>query len=144
MGLDTSHDCWHGAYSAFTRWRHAVAIAAGYQVVPPTDEERATGRVLFDYVDIDWSIYTDENYQGEWDNGPYIYDPLLHLIVHSDCDGVIHPKHARPLAARLEGLLDKLDESQSGGHIWSMREVTQRFIDGLRKAADADEDVDFH
>lgn len=21
MGLDTSHDCWHGAYSAFTRWR---------------------------------------------------------------------------------------------------------------------------
>lgn len=29
MGLDTSHDCWHGAYSAFMRWRRAVAKAAG-------------------------------------------------------------------------------------------------------------------
>lgn len=29
MGLDVSHDCWHGAYSAFHRWRHGVAKAAG-------------------------------------------------------------------------------------------------------------------
>lgn len=25
MGLDVSHDAWHGAYSAFTRWRHEIA-----------------------------------------------------------------------------------------------------------------------
>lgn len=144
MGLDTTHDCWHGAYSAFNRWRHAVAEAAGYRVVPPTPEERATGRILCDCVDIDWSIYRDENYQGEWSDGPFIDDPLLHLIVHSDCDGVIHPKHGRALAARLEGLLPLLDEGKSGGHIWSMREVTERFIRGLRKATDADEDVEFY
>ncbi len=29
MGLDTSHDCWHGAYSAFMRFRTEVAKAAG-------------------------------------------------------------------------------------------------------------------
>ena len=29
MGLDTSHGCWHGAYSAFTRWRTVLAQAAG-------------------------------------------------------------------------------------------------------------------
>lgn len=29
MGLDTSHDCWHGAYSAFNRWREGIAKAAG-------------------------------------------------------------------------------------------------------------------
>jgi len=143
MGLDTSHDCWHGAYSAFTRWRHAVAVAGGYRIVSPSPEERANGN-YFDYVDIDWSIFRDENYQDEWRNGPYIDDPLLLLIVHSDCDGIIHHEHARVLAGRLEGLIDKLDEGQSGGHIWSMREVTQRFVNGLRKAADAGEDVDFH
>lgn len=29
MGLDTTHDCWHGAYSGFMRWRIGVAKAAG-------------------------------------------------------------------------------------------------------------------
>lgn len=145
MGLDTTHDCWHGTYAAFTRWRHAVAEAAGYRIVPPTPEERATGRVMFDYVDIDWSIYSDENYQGEWDDGPFIDDPLLRLIVHSDCGGVIHSKHAKPLADRLEGLLDKLDNSGGGqiGRAGGYRMVTQRFIDGLRRAVDAGEDVEF-
>jgi len=144
MGLDTSHDCWHGAYSAFTRWRHHIATVAGYRIITPTREDILAGGIHMSYVDIDWDIFNAENYQGEWDDGPFIDDALLHLIVHSDCDGVIHPKHARPLADRLEGLLPKLDEGQSGGHIWSMREVTQQFIDGLRKAAAADEDVDFH
>lgn len=30
MGLDVSHDAWHGAYSAFTRWRNCLAEDAGY------------------------------------------------------------------------------------------------------------------
>ena len=29
MGLDISHDCWHGAYSAFMRWRIEIGKAAG-------------------------------------------------------------------------------------------------------------------
>lgn len=29
MGLDTTHDCWHGAYSAFHRFRHGIARAIG-------------------------------------------------------------------------------------------------------------------
>ena len=28
MGLDTTHDCWHGPYSMFMRWRTAIAAAA--------------------------------------------------------------------------------------------------------------------
>ena len=34
MGLDTTHDCWHGAYSAFMRWRQEIARIAG---LPPLD-----------------------------------------------------------------------------------------------------------
>ncbi len=30
MGLDTTHDCWHGSYGSFSRFRDALATAAGY------------------------------------------------------------------------------------------------------------------
>jgi len=30
MGLDLTHGCWHGAYSAFMRWRQKIAELAGY------------------------------------------------------------------------------------------------------------------
>jgi hypothetical protein len=146
MGLDTTHDAWHGAYSAFTRWRHAVAVAAGYRIVPG-GIRTVDGRpeYVYDCVDLDWDVFEAKNYQGEWDRPPGD-DPLLYLIVHSDCDGVIHPKEGRHLARRLEGLLPKLDDDEvyfRRGAPWSMRSLTEQFIAGLRKAADADEDVQF-
>ena len=60
MGLDTSHGCWHGAYSAFTRWRHELARVAGYQVV------RLEGQ-FHDTTMIDWGHIVDKNFFGEWD-----------------------------------------------------------------------------
>lgn len=143
MGLDTSHGCWHGAYGAFTRWRHELARAAGYAVVQPTADDKAAG-IYYPYVDLHWEAFKPENYDGEWPDGPPGDDPLLFLIVHSDCDGVIHPRHGVHLADRLEQLLPSLDERASGGHITSVRGVTQQFIKGLRAAAAADEDVEFY
>ena len=35
MGLDTSHDAWHGSYSTFNEWRNLIARAAGF---PPLKE----------------------------------------------------------------------------------------------------------
>lgn len=34
MGLDCSHNAWHGAYSAFMRWRIKLAEVAG---LPPLE-----------------------------------------------------------------------------------------------------------
>jgi hypothetical protein len=142
MGLWASHGCWDaGAYSAFTRWRNEVARAAGYKIKDPTDDDKAAGTYA-PYIDIHWEAFEPKNYQGEWDSPPGD-DPLLFLIVHSDCDGVIHPEQGIHIAARLEQLLPLLDESKAGGHIASMRGRTQEFIDGLRKAAAAREDVEF-
>jgi hypothetical protein len=145
MGLHTSHDCWHGAYSAFSRWRDHLAEVAGYRIIRPTIEDVIAGReeATRPYVDLHWDAFKPKNYDGEWDSPPGD-DPLLYLIVHSDCDGVIHPEQGVHLARRLEQLLPNLDEDLSGRHIRSMREVTQQFIDGLKKAAAAGEDVDFH
>lgn len=136
MGLDTSHDCWHGAYGAFSRWRNTLAVAAGYKLT-----EGEYGRME---VDLPWDVFEDKNYQGEWDSPPGD-DPLLYLLAHSDCDGVIHPEHGTHIAARLEQLLPLLDGEEANGHIRpSMRAMTQKFISGLLAAAEAGEDVDFH
>jgi hypothetical protein len=135
MGLDTSHDCWTGAYSAFMRWRTELAKAAGY----PVSAEHRIGEP--DY-ELPWDEFEAKNYQGEWDEQQA--DPLVYLLVHSDCDGVIHPEQGLPLAVRLEELALFVDESKSGGHIRSMKEKTLQFARGLREAAAAGEDVEFY
>jgi len=138
MGLDTSHDAWHGAYSAFTRWRTELARAAGYTI--------KRGHNGYPYAaEIQWDRLAAENFMGEWERVPE--DPLIILLAHSDCDGEIKPEHAPWLADRLEQLLPALpDENTATGHIagYGWRGTTQRFIDGLRAAAAAGEAVDFH
>lgn len=140
MGLDTSHDAWHGAYGAFSRWRNKLAEVAGYEleeygdygikgVKPPTGW---TEQTLFSRAHVD----------GYWEEPPS--DPLLILLAHSDCDGWIFPHHAGPLADRLAELLPLLPDEVGGGHVRHWHETTQRFIDGLRKAADEGEVVVFH
>lgn len=139
MGLDTTHEAWHGAYSAFTRWRNQVARTAGYEVAKVTYDGTGYGS---DTVLIDWGHITQTQIDGEWDATPA--DPLLVLIAHSDCDGVIHPAQAGPLADRLEELLPLLPEGDGGGHIGDWRDKTRRFIDGLRLAVKHGEDLEFH
>lgn len=135
MGLDTSHDCWHGACGAFTRWRDALAKAAGYAFVRPEGQRR-------DMVLIDWGHITEANLFGQWEETPA--DPLLVLIAHSDCEGRIVPRDAGPLADRIEQLLDGLPTDRDFGHVGDWRETTRRFVDGLRRAVAAGEDVEFH
>jgi hypothetical protein len=138
MGLDTTHNAWHGAYSAFSRWRDGLARAAGYEVKRVTYDDGWSA----DEAQINWDQIVQKNFDGEWDETPA--DPLVVLIAHSDCDGVIHPEQAKPLADRLEELLPKLPDAEGGGHIGSWREKTQKFIDGLRVAAEANENLEFH
>ena len=135
MGLDTSHDCWHGAYGAFYRWRSELGRAAGFRMA--TDADRPSR----EYPDLQWDRFPEENYSGEWAVTPE--DPLIVLLVHSDCDGVIHPEQAAPLAARLRQLAPLMSESGEG-HILNYRQVTERFAAGLELAAAHGEDVDFH
>lgn len=79
MGLDTTHDCWHGAYSAFSRWRDKLAEVAGYEIA-----KAETDMGLRETVLIDWGHVTQANLDGDWDSTPA--DPLLILIAHSDCE----------------------------------------------------------
>jgi hypothetical protein len=127
MGLDTTHDCWHGAYSSFTRWRTALGRARGLPIVKLP--MFAGGEPTIDYPDAD----------GLPDG-----DPLRMLLEHSDCDGSIPASDCVPLADALEALLPALDAmGDGGGHIGAFGDKTRTFIAGLRRAAAAGEDVEF-
>ncbi len=150
MGLDTSHDCWHGPYSAFNRWRHAVAKAAlvpldlmeGFHDCPRTDAlEWAAPRdggptcgSHFGPVLHSWCKKVDDALPISWEA---LRPDVIHVLLnHSDCDGSIKAYVCRMLADRLEALTPAIPVE------WHPK--TEQFIAGLRAAYDAEEDVEFH
>jgi hypothetical protein len=143
MGLDTSHDCWHGAYSGFFRFREALGRVAGLPYrrslsgFPPVE------------LDIDWDKVTRGQLAGDWDAAPAVErgcydpplrDPLLYLLIHSDCDGVLKHGYLQPLADRLEELQPRIE---AAGDHYVIRHLAE-FITGLRRAQESGEDVKFH
>ena len=121
MGLDTSHDCWHGPYSAFRRFREKIAEVAWGVTDCYSDDERFDKMVS--------------------DNAS---DGLLAIVDHSDCDGEIEPARQLALAERLEQIADRLDtgaNSQVRGEGFSV--AARRFAAGLRAANAAGEAVVF-
>jgi hypothetical protein len=129
VGLDTSHNCWHGPYSAFNTWRDRIAELAGYGI---NISEAGT-----EYVALDWDNITDAQIEGEWSKLPD--DPLMILMCHSDCDGRIKSQHCGPLADRIEQVLLKCDLEDDH---WVMEKGVQ-FVEGLRRAANKKENVRF-
>lgn len=130
MGLDTSHDAWHGGYTWFGVWRAAVARAAGCPV--DVAQQRYT---------LDADEWLPENYYGKWHKRE-LSDPIMYLLVHSDCEGVIKPKHARLIADRLEELAPRIRAIGREDQGW-IDKCTQRFIEGLRLAVSVNEKVVF-
>jgi len=132
MGLDTSHDAFHGAYSSFNRFRQMVAKAMGGSYPPHDDPEKEAE-----------SWYWGDGYTAETHPG------LFTFLLQSDCDGDLSPEECANIAKDLSALLPAIAELDDGGaghikHAGGYVAVTQRFIDGCQLAADADERLDFH
>lgn len=130
MGLDTSHDAFHGAYSAFNRFRQAVAKAIGGSF--PFHDDTSLDNKLWYWGD----GYGKESHPG------------LHcFFMHEDCDGEISPEDCARIADELEPLLPEIDEmGMGGGHIESQGgygSVTRKFIAGCRLAAESNETLVF-
>jgi hypothetical protein len=152
MGLDTTHDCWHGAYSAFNRWRDKLGEVAGYTYHHDVHDlpEGTVMRSARKTPDIDWGNIErtiGRDLFGKWPAMPVRHDgtpdPLLVLLAHSDCEGEIQAEFCGPLADRLEELLPLLGDEDGGGHVGSYRGATEQFIAGLRSAVEQGESVDF-
>ncbi|MCG7607129.1 hypothetical protein [Mycobacterium sp. CnD-18-1] len=148
MGLNTTHGCWDGAYGGFAYFRELVGKAAGL----PHRDSRYGGQML----DIDWETVTHRQIMGHWDRkaptvestgiyDPPITDPVLYLLVHSDCEGKLRRGYLPALKARLEELepaYDRLVARQQQGAYLGGR--LRLFIDGLADAIEAGEHVEFH
>lgn len=133
MGLDTSHNCYNGSYSGFKKFRNKLALAAGYKL---KTELNVIGQ-LFTYVDIDFTQFERENFYGVWKKT--WKDPLMYLLVHSDCEGHIEPKEGKLLSERLKEILPLINKDD----IYFVSAV-HRFITGLDLAASKNENVQFH
>jgi hypothetical protein len=135
MGLDTTHDCWHGPYSQFMRWRqwinHFVMEERGET---GDDAARKIGHIGATLAATE-KAWNDDHYEDQ-------LVPINVLMAHSDCDGDISADVCGPLADALEGLLGK--HMPQRGIYDEQRPATERFIRGLRKAAAAGEAVGFH
>lgn len=134
MGLDTTHNAFHGAYSSFSRFRQFVMKAIGGSYPPHDDESLDRGH-----------FYWGEGYSEETHRG------LHEFFTHSDCDGEISPQMCTVVADELASILPKIEElaktEDVAGHI--LRDggfvaVTMRFINGCRLAAELNEPLEFH
>lgn len=134
MGLDTTHDCWHGPYSQFMRWRQWLNLFEMTRRARQGDKAAEK---------ISHLGATDEAIRRAWAEGHYDDQsiPINVLMNHSDCDGEIAAEVCGPLADALEGLLEQMPER---GIYNEKRPATLRFIAGLRNAAQANEAVEFH
>jgi hypothetical protein len=131
MGLDTTHDAFHGAYSAFNRFRQAVASAAGGSF-PPHDDKSLDPEMWYTGDGV-----SQDSHPGLWE-----------FMSHSDCDGDISPEMCAKVADDLEALLPKIEALAwpDAGHIarrGGMVKVTEKFIAGCRSAHAANEPLEF-
>lgn len=137
MGLDISHDAFGASYSAFNRFRQAVAKAIGGSFPPHSPEHDP---------DDGKKLEPDEWYWGEKGQAGR-YPGLFVFFMHSDCDGEIEPAAALCLADDLEMILPELDELGLGvGHIQhrgGYGNVARKMIAGCRRAAEVDEPLVF-
>ena len=85
MGLDVSHDCWHGSYLLFEAFRRRLRTALGLDY----------------YLRFDGELPSLDVMRAE---------PLRLLLLHADNEGSIALADTEPLAARLEELAPLLAE----------------------------------
>lgn len=115
MGLDTTHECWHGSYSSFNAWRRWLAGKAGFDL----DSMLGFGGHT------DWST---------------VSSGLVPLLNHSDCDGEISPDDAALIAPALDEVVENATEQDEP---W-MVERARQFSRGCKVASSLKEHIEFH
>lgn len=147
MGLDTTHNAWHGSYGSFHRFRCEVAKAAGLPPLELMDGfykplggiDRYTVPTLYPGLvvnEISFSLREiDKALPISWEC-LNISNGLKVFLGHSDCDGEISPSDCKEVAESLQSLEEKIPEE------W--RENLLAFSRGCRLAASLGETLQFH
>jgi hypothetical protein len=147
MGLDTTHDAFHGAYSAFNSLRQEVCHAIGGSYPPHFLRnydgdlaKDANGSVIYDRSLDEQRFYLPDDFTEE--DNPGVWE----FLKHSDCDGDIAPELCSVMADELDKIVPKMRED-GVGHIAArggFRAVLVKFVAGLRAAAAEGVPLGFH
>jgi len=147
MGLDCSHNAFHGAYSSFNRFRQVVCHAIGGSFPPHciynadgTIARDKDGNIIYDHTLDDKMMYCGKDLDAE--SGMY------HFLTHSDCDGEISPEMCIKVANDLEAILPQIEAlpDRGSGHIVARggyAEVLKKFVAGCRLASENNEPLVF-
>jgi hypothetical protein len=114
MGLDTSHNCWHGPYSSFNGFRSFLAERIGIN--------------LGDY----------QGYGGTKDLNSIKHD-IKPLFNHSDCDGKLTVEQCEKIANGLTSIINGFDDKIDS----YFKQKTIQFRDGCLDAVTKKEIVYF-
>jgi len=119
MGLDTSHNCFHGSYSSFNRFRSSLAAQIGIN--------------LYEYIG-----YGEKGVKDLMS----IEHDIQPLLNHSDCDGVLTVKQARQIAKGLTNILENFNDKIPA--YYGFKEYVIQFRDGCLDAVSKKQKIDFH
>lgn len=119
MGLDTTHNAWHGSYSSFHTWRTEIASAIGVNLNSMEGFE-CPG---FDPMP-----------SARW--ADLKHDPLHVLLKHNGAEGFLTPEECKDIARRLREVLPALSEDAA--------ERARQFVAGCDAAVGANEPIGFH
>ena len=128
MGLDISHNAWHGAYGAFHRWRRIIAQYAGIPLElmegfynPGDVLNDPFRRIELNTLSLNASDKEDlsRNIADLRAGLPIRWNLLkpraIHeLLYHSDCDGSITWRKAKKIADELSEILKLIPEDLDG------------------------------
>jgi hypothetical protein len=137
MGLDTTHDAWHGPYSSFMEWRIWVAKQVGINLLEMEGYS----------PDRDYTNPNRRHGKIKWET---IEDDLKILLNHSDCDGHLTTSQCKKIADRLKTITDAMTDDYNSKleDNWStearMYNATIRFRKGCMKAYKEKEKLKFH
>jgi hypothetical protein len=140
MGLDISHNAFHGSYSAFNRLRQAICYVIGGSYPP--------------HMESNYLLWSSDNPPDKntwyWGQGysEETHPGLFLFLCHSDCDGEISPEDCLKVVKDLEPIIPRLEElgldwgniQKNGGFAGTCR----KFIDGCKLAAQSKEPLYFY
>jgi len=119
MGLDTTHDCWHGSYSSFATFRKRLA--------------KSIGEDYENLLELGGSKTPEE-----------VNHPITPLLFHSDCDGDLSVEECESIVKGIDMILENLEPQEDDEYGYGFRGRLIQFKIGCEEAIDLGEEVGFH
>lgn len=159
MGLDTTHNAFHGGYGSFMSWR----IWVGEQVGIPLElmegfyDKEHDPFILLKYkfpdgdeLSMGFIRRLEKMLPLKW--ASFKPTPLHTLLYHSDCDGYINWTDCGKIARELRKILSSMESDNTnsqnpevGRSIYDgMYNATKRFMEGCELAFSKKERLGFH